>query len=99
LPTTVPVAAGKRYFKDPSFPKEGRFIASTRRHLYGDTQDTRAKETGHIDIGLVELWEDGAPGPRKLAIPMDDRPLRHGDTVRVWKSYRDARYHYEGDYR
>ncbi len=95
---TPTVLAAKRYFNEPSFPKPGRFVARTRRHLYNAEPGRPAVEVDHVDIGMVELWEDGHPGPRKLAVPMDDRPLQFGDPVRVWKSYRDGRYHYEGDY-
>ena len=99
VPTQLPtVAAGKRYFKQANFPKAGRFVAATRRHLYLAEPGRKPVEVEHVDIGMVELWEDGAPGPRKLAVPMDERPLAYGDLVRVWKSYRDGRYHYEGDY-
>lgn len=98
-PTRLPlVEAGKRYFRDASFPKEGRFVAATRRHLYETVAGRGPVEVDRIEIGMVELWEDGVAGPRKLAIPMDERPLRFGDPVRVWKSYRDGRYHYEGAY-
>ncbi|MCU0691557.1 MAG: thiolase family protein [Polyangiaceae bacterium] len=97
-PKSPPVSPGKRYFKGPDFPKPGRFIAGTRRHLYATAAGRRAEQVGRIDIGVVQLWEDGAAGPRKLAQPMDDRDLRYGDPVRVWKSYRDGRYHYEGAY-
>jgi acetyl-CoA acetyltransferase len=98
-PSRLPaVAAGKRYFKQPSFPKPGRFIASTRRHLYSGDPGKPPTEVGHVDIGMVELWEDGVAGPRKLAVPMDERPLSYGDPVLVWKSYRDGRYHFQGDY-
>ncbi len=92
------VSAGKRYFQQPDFPKLGRFVASTRRHLYASEPGQKAVEVGHVDIGMVELWEHGDLGPRKLAVPMDDRKLAFGEAVRVWKSYRDGRYHYEGDY-
>jgi acetyl-CoA C-acetyltransferase/acetyl-CoA acyltransferase len=87
------LTSGRRFFKNAEFPKEGRFIGSTRRHLYGPDGRT---EVDHVDIGMVEIWEEGLPGPRKLGIPMDERPLKHGDRVKVRKSYRDERYHYEG---
>ncbi len=90
------LSEGRRFFRGASFPKEGRFIATTRRHLYDPQR--RGEEIGHLDIGMVEIWEDGKPGPRKLALPMDDRELDHGDSVRIWKSSRDQRYHYEGAY-
>lgn len=96
---TPPVAHGKRFYKNPLFPKQGRFIAGTRRHLYDTDPGRRGQEVGKLDIGIVQLFEDGEPGPRKLAVPMDDRPLRFGDAVRVWKSYADGRYHFEGEYR
>ncbi len=98
VPKTPPVAQGKRFYKNPMFPKDGKYIASTRRHLYASDPGRRSEEIGHIDIGIVQLFDDGEPGPRKLAVPMDDRPLRFGDPVRVWKSYADGRYHYEGQY-
>jgi len=88
---------GRRTFRDGNFPKPGKFIASTRRHLY-DANDRSRGEVGRIDIGVVQLLEDGEPGPRRLALPMDERPLRYGDDVRLWRSYRDGRYHYEGVY-
>ena len=98
-PARLPlVSPGKRYFQHPDFPKPGRFVAATRRHIYEAEAGHKAVEVGHVDIGMVELWEDGKPGPRKLAIPMDQRQLPFGEAVRVWKSYRDGRYHYEGDY-
>jgi hypothetical protein len=73
-------------------------VASTRRHFYAAAGSRSTPPAESIDIGMVELWEDGKPGPRKLAIPMDDRSLTFGDGVRVWKSYRDGRYHFERDY-
>ncbi len=97
LPVAVPpLSEGKRYFRKAQFPKEGRFGASTRRHIYSPEQ--RNREVEAIDIGLVEIWEDGLPGPRKLALPMDERPLKYWDPIKVWKSYRDERYHYERSY-
>ncbi len=96
---TLPVAQGKRFYKDHLFPKKGRFIASTQRHLYSSDPALRGKEIGRVEIGIVELVEGEQQGPRKLAVPMDERELRYGDAVRVWKSYRDGRYHYEGAYR
>jgi len=92
------VTAAKRYFQQADFPKPGRFVASTRRHLYSTDPASPPVEVGHVDIGMVELQEQGATGPRKLAIPMDERKLTYGDGVRVWKSYRDGRYHFERDY-
>ncbi|MFZ5785883.1 MAG: thiolase family protein [Acidobacteriota bacterium] len=91
-----PVVSGKRYFKQASFPKQGRFVASTRRHVY--SAERRGEEVESFEIGLVEIWEDGVAGPRKLGLPMDDRRLRYGDEIKVWKSYRDDRYHYEKAY-
>jgi acetyl-CoA acetyltransferase len=91
-----PVTSGTRYFKHASFPKQGRFLASTCRHLYDPGRLT--EEVGRVEIGLCEIWEDGVAGPRKLALPMDDRPLRYGDEVKIWRSYRDERYHYEKAY-
>jgi len=29
---------------------------------------------------------------------MDNRRLHHGDEVKIWRSYRDDRYHYEKAY-
>ncbi|HNS97864.1 MAG TPA: thiolase family protein [Polyangiaceae bacterium] len=98
-PTRIPpVTAAKRTFQNADFPKPGRFVASTRRHFYAAAGSRSTPPAESIDIGMVELWEDGKPGPRKLAIPMDDRSLTFGDGVRVWKSYRDGRYHFERDY-
>lgn len=93
------VRPGKRYFRDPNFPKQGKLLAATRRHLYSTDAGRESQPIGAVDIGLVEIWEDGSPGPKKLAVPMDTRPLSPGAPVRVWKSYQDGRYHYEGEYR
>jgi acetyl-CoA acetyltransferase len=92
------VETGKKYYRSPTFPKNGRFIASTKRHIYDTAAGRRGVELDRMEIAIVELSEDGSPGPRKLAVPMDDRALRFGEAVRVWKSYRDGRYHYEGVY-
>jgi acetyl-CoA C-acetyltransferase len=87
---------GQRFFKKGDYPKDGRFLASTRRHIYHPEQ--RGQEVDHQDIGMVEIWETSVPGPKKLALPMDERSLHYNDPVRIWKSYRDERYHYEGTY-
>jgi hypothetical protein len=47
---------------------------------------------------MVELWEAGSPGAKKLAIPLERNELGYGDEVRIWKSYQDGRYHYERAY-
>ncbi len=99
LTASPTIAEGKRYFKTPRFPKPGRFIASTRRHVYDTSPEGKLIETGAIDIGLVELWEDGKPGPRKLAVPLDRQDLQYGDPILVWKGYRDGRYHFERQYK
>jgi acetyl-CoA C-acetyltransferase len=92
------VETGKKYYRSPTFPKQGRFIASTKRHIYDPAPGRRGVEIERMEIAIVELSEDGVPGPRKLAVPMDERVVKYGDAVRVWKSYRDGRYHYEGVY-
>jgi hypothetical protein len=98
LAGTPRVETGKKYYPSPTFSRKGRFIASTRRHIYDTTPGRRSVEVDRMEIAIVELSEDGAPGSRKLAVPMDERAVSYGDAVRVWKSYRDGRYHYEGVY-